>query len=595
MTEAKKSKRWMKWAAGITAALVLLAVGGLCGAYLFRGGEKGGAATIWLDVNPSIEITVDENEEILEVTGKNEDGRQVIGDMNFAGSSLEVTVNALIGAMHRQGFLNEDDNSILVSVSSDDAQRAAALESKLNDDINQMMQTESFRGSVLSQTVAEDDQLTQLAESYGITLGKAQLIQQILDKNPQHTFDSLVGLNVNELNLLVASSGDTLEQVQVTGTASDSAYIGEEKAKEIALEHAGKSAADVNFVRVKLDYDDGRAEYEVEFYSDNTEYDYEIDATTGTILSYDHDAEGYTPSANTDNTGSGATENNGSSSSAGVIGEERAKEIALSHAGKSASDVKFVRVELDRDDGRQEYEVEFYSGNTEYDYEIDAATGKILSYDHDAEGYTPKKTDSSQTSGNGSNAASNANNTGSSGNSSASSTISEARAKEIALSHAGKSASDVKFVRVELDRDDGRKEYEVEFYSGNTEYDYEIDAATGKILSYDHDAEGYTPKKDTQSSSSTSGKTDSAANATSKPEGSQGSKTEYIGASAAKSKAFSHAGVSASAAYDVECELDRDDGRVVYEVEFKADGYEYSYEINATTGAIVSQERDRDD
>ena len=81
----------------------------------------------------------------------------------------------------------------------------------------------------------------------------------------------------------------------------------------------------------------------------------------------------------------------------------------------------------------------------------------------------------------------------------------------------------------------------------------------------------------------------------SKPEGSQGSKTEYIGASAAKSKAFSHAGVSASAAYDVECELDRDDGRAVYEVEFKADGYEYSYEINATTGAIISQERDRDD
>ena len=65
------------------------------------------------------------------------------------------------------------------------------------------------------------------------------------------------------------------------------------------------------------------------------------------------------------------------------IGEEKAKEIALQHAGVSASKAKRLRVETDRENGRQVYEVEFTADGIEYDYEIDALTGKILK--HEAE------------------------------------------------------------------------------------------------------------------------------------------------------------------------------------------------------------------
>lgn len=58
-----------------------------------------------------------------------------------------------------------------------------------------------------------------------------------------------------------------------------------------------------------------------------------------------------------------------------------------------AADATVTKSKLDYDDGRQVYEIEFYvsgsSGYTEYDYEIEAATGKIVSYDHDAESYAP--------------------------------------------------------------------------------------------------------------------------------------------------------------------------------------------------------------
>ncbi len=231
-----------------------------------------------------------------------------------------------------------------------------------------------------------------------------------------------------------------------TGTQT-SGDIGEAKAKEIALNHAGISASQATFAYVKKDYDNGRWEYEVEFYSGNTEYDYDIDAATGAILSFDYEAEHYTPATSTQ-TGSD-------------IGEAKAKEIALNHAGISASQATFAYVKKDYDNGRWEYEVEFYSGSTEYDYEIDAASGTILSFDHDAEYYTAPSTSQS------------------------SSRIGEAKAKEIALNRAGLSASQVNYIKCELDYDDGRWKYDVEFRSGGYEYDLEIDASSGTVLSYD--------------------------------------------------------------------------------------------------------------
>ena len=228
-----------------------------------------------------------------------------------------------------------------------------------------------------------------------------------------------------------------------SGVSAPDGLISKKKAKEIALDHAGVSQSKASFVRVELDYDDGRWEYEVEFYSGNTEYDYEINAKTGKIVSYDHDIENFSPSQGTGD----------------LISRDEAKEIALDHAGVSQSKASFVRVELDYDDGVWEYEVEFYSGNTEYDYEINAATGKIISVDHDAEYYTP----------------------------STGSLISRDKAKEIALDRAGVSSGDVSGFECELDEDDGRWEYEIEFRCGGYEYEIKVDAQSGKVLDYERD------------------------------------------------------------------------------------------------------------
>ena len=177
------------------------------------------------------------------------------------------------------------------------------------------------------------------------------------------------------------SATDTVELVTADRVASQkpesSSYITQSRAKKIALADAGVKAANAVFLKASLDWDDGRAQYEVEFYSGNTEYDYDIDALTGAILSSDRELENF----QIWNNGTSRPSGNGSNSSSGdYITAERAQQIALAETPSGST---VVKCQFDWDDGRAQYEVEIRNGWTEYEFEIDAVTGTIFSRDID--------------------------------------------------------------------------------------------------------------------------------------------------------------------------------------------------------------------
>ncbi|MCM1145174.1 MAG: PepSY domain-containing protein [Blautia sp.] len=156
--------------------------------------------------------------------------------------------------------------------------------------------------------------------------------------------------------------GKESQPVQDT-TATAQTDIGVEQAKSAALSHAGLEASDVTFTKEKLDYDDGRAEYEIEFVTADQKYEYEIQADDGTIL----------------NASAEAIERRISNmGTQGSVTLEEAKEIALEHAGLDASQVSYTKLEQDVEDGHTEYEIEFYADGKEYEYTIHGETGKIL-------------------------------------------------------------------------------------------------------------------------------------------------------------------------------------------------------------------------
>lgn len=402
MTEKTKTSPWVKRIAAAAAALVLLA-GGLAG-YLVYHNNRAVASTVSLDVNPSVEIQVNSKEKVLAVTARNEDGRTVIGDMDFTGSSLDVAVNALIGSMLRNGYLSELANSILVSVDSGDPDEGAALQQKLSAEIQTLLETNAFSGAVLSQTVSDDKELRRLADTYGITTGKAQLIQQIIAQNPLYTFEELVPLSINELNLLRSgadSAGNTGGAISSVGQASDKAYIGEAKAQELALNHAGVAASQISKLKIEMDVENGQMVYEVDFKANGYEYEYEIGAADGKIVKSEKewDDDALPPSGTTGSTAGGQPAGTTVGAAAGTtsgkpiaggtsapsgssyIGEAKAKAIALSKAGVQESAIRGYEIELDRDDGIVLYEVEFHAGGYEYKVEIHAATGEVLDFD----------------------------------------------------------------------------------------------------------------------------------------------------------------------------------------------------------------------
>ncbi len=502
MTDTNKRTFSPRRLAGIAAAFVLL-IGGMAGFQTYRANYSV-ASTVSLDVNPSIEIQVNKKEEVLAVNPRNEDAQIVVGDMDFKGSNLDVAVNALIGSMLRNGYLNELANSILISVDNQDPAKSAELQERLANEINAVLQSGTFDGAVLSQSISADSKLRELADTYGITLGKAQLIQQITQQSAFYSFEDLVPLSINELNLLTESGNLNLANVNSLGTASDKAYIGQEKAKQAAISHAGASADKLTEYEIELDFEHGVMVYEVEFKCEGFEYDYEIDAITGAVLKSEKEPDDdYVPShtdtaqpetgsssqtggnaPQTDNSSSPANNGNtpqtnqnpGQASSedqnskASYISEEQAKNAALSHAGVSANAITAYESDLDREHGFMVYDIDFKCEGFEYDYEIDAATGSVLKNQKERDDdYIPAQSGGSQTSGG------------------SGSYIGEASAKEIAFTHAGVAANTVYEYESDLDDEHGKMIYEIEFKSGNYEYEYEIDAVSGSVLKYKWD------------------------------------------------------------------------------------------------------------
>ncbi len=169
------------------------------------------------------------------------------------------------------------------------------------------------------------------------------------------TLSGAAGSTVTDADVIIPGGTDSAPQ-DVAG------LISVEDAKAKALTHAGLAAGDVTFTQQKLEWEDGRQVYDIEFYTAGSEYDYEIDAATGEIVSFDYDAESYTPSAG------------------GGITVEKAQEIALAKVpGAKAENVK--KLKLDRDDGKQVYEVEIIYNGMEYEMKIDASSGTILEFE----------------------------------------------------------------------------------------------------------------------------------------------------------------------------------------------------------------------
>ena len=319
MKEKQKNRFLIPKLAGALVVIVVC-IGGLV---LFRNQNRVYDSIINFDVNPSIELKIDNDREVISAIALNDDGMKVLDNMDLDDVSLNVAVNAIIGSMLKNGYLTVSENSILVSVKNKDVDKANALKEEISNDISAILNASSINASILSQAYDDDANAQNLAAENNISEGKARLISNIISSNITdskgnlYTFDTLKDLSINELNLLVSSKNATVKDTQKTGEASSSSYITRDSARDIAINTAGVSLDNIRALEVELDADDGRLVYEVEFKSGANEYDYEIDARSGEIIKnhVEIDDDYQTSSGNNSSSNSGNTSTNTPSTS----------------------------------------------------------------------------------------------------------------------------------------------------------------------------------------------------------------------------------------------------------------------------------------
>ncbi|MGN0521721.1 MAG: PepSY domain-containing protein [Eubacterium sp.] len=291
--------------------------------------------------------------------------------------------------------------------------------------------------------------------------------------------------------------------------------IGLDKALNIAMIDAGVTEENAVVTKAKMDYEKGIFVYDIEFNANGTdEYDYSIKASDGTILKRDLDAdyeddavvteaetqkaEGQIsssvnttaltqiqqtstasttqkPSENTTEASSSVKQTTQKTTalqttekSSSNITLEAAKAIAFNDSGVSKNDASIISAHKETDDGISYYDIEFKASSYKYEYEIDL-NGKIISYDKEKiiAKQTTKKTTTAVTA-----------------SSNSSKYIGVDKAKQVALNNAGLSSDSVTFKKAKLEKDDGVYQYEIEFITSTTEYEYDIDAVSGKIISH---------------------------------------------------------------------------------------------------------------
>ena len=361
MTTKKTTKR--KWTSLIAACLAVMLLGG----GLFYQRANAVASVVSLDVNPSIELKVNRSEKVLVCTPLNEDAKAILADMSngadLKGAKLDVAVNAIVGSLVRNGYLDSISSAIMISVEDKDAARAEKLQRELTSAVDGVLQTSEAKAAVLTQTLTQDATREQQARENNISSGKAALVNRVLAINPSLKFDALAKLSVEELKDLAEAGAPAMP-------------IGRDAAAYAAEQYAGTTASDSVTAEVDSELDESPAHYEVELHTAWGEFEYLVDAYTGKVLSGQKDLLATAPA------GDEAAKPTAPSGGAD-IGHAKAKSIALNHAGVSENKAYDMEIELDDEDGTLVYEVEFKSGGMEYSYEINAATGAIL--EHEAE------------------------------------------------------------------------------------------------------------------------------------------------------------------------------------------------------------------
>ena len=245
------------------------------------------AYSVAFEVNPSIELEVNNERRVEEVICHNEDAVLVLEEMDLENTDLDVAVNAIIGSMFKYGYISEAKNSVLVSVQGQDKEIREELKEQVASDVKDILSGYSLNASVVSQDYSFSKERQELAKKYGISVGKVTLIKKLIGVSPDYEFSDLVDLSINDLNTLIHYKNIQFKTITIDGVESHSGYLRDEEVRTKVLEHAQVTLNDLKSYEDELDVKSNQLVYNVNFTDSYASYSYQVNAISGEIVSFD--------------------------------------------------------------------------------------------------------------------------------------------------------------------------------------------------------------------------------------------------------------------------------------------------------------------
>ena len=247
---------------------------------------------LYLDVNPSIELSLDGNRTVLSCEAENADAETVLVGLELEGVKLKTALSAIVGAMYVKGYLSENDNSMLISVDTSSPDGAAGFLQTVTEQVKEVFDNSSMECSIISQSVKADESLIKRAADNGISVGKMYLLDKMLsaiDELSDADLPELSGMSIKDLNLLYTlkpEKGDSPDGEVISGKVNG--YVTTEQAYAAVLEQLGKTENDIAYHSVyTIPYKQGEFKVmysvTVKLKGDDKIYVFEVDCKTGRV------------------------------------------------------------------------------------------------------------------------------------------------------------------------------------------------------------------------------------------------------------------------------------------------------------------------
>lgn len=279
-----QGRRRMLPSLAMTAAGIILILGVFMTFRLVQSNQV--ATVVTLDLNPSVQLDVNKNDQVLRALALNDEGAGVLAGMKLEKTHFNVAINAIIGSMLQSGFMAEDINTFLISVDNKSEEKSAEMRNLIVRQLEALMATNSLEGMIISQKLRIDDAVTAMAGQFGISSGKAYLLRHIYEKYPEIPLDVLAAMGIGELADLFAHTIAQDEDVELYGRTPDDQQKLLDRASILTMlyERWQLDTVNIRFASIHLQKDDQPA-FEVMIKDGSKIWLAVVDARTGEILS----------------------------------------------------------------------------------------------------------------------------------------------------------------------------------------------------------------------------------------------------------------------------------------------------------------------